>query len=165
MKLQRGNFTINDISELDKLDTNKDGIRRVIDLSYMGQFEYEGNTVVVSRMYIEMNKSDYVFYPVNQYDSLGVKHTDFSCDNDLSRGLFHCFNVVSFDLPNGEVKMYLVDCTYRQFFTYDECFTERIGIPLNEGANIGSFMMMDEARKKQQKDYLLEVIWNLILKI
>ena len=71
MKLQRGNFTINDISELDKLDTNKDGIRRVIDLSHMGQFEYEGNTVVVSRMYIEMNKSDYVFYPVNQYDSLG----------------------------------------------------------------------------------------------
>lgn len=71
MKLQRGNFTINNTSELDKLDTNKDGIRRVIDLSYMGQFEYEGNTVVVSRMYIEMNKSDYVFYPVNQYDSLG----------------------------------------------------------------------------------------------
>ena len=71
MKLQRGNFTINNISELDKLDNYKDGIRRVIDLSYMGQFEYEGNTVIVSRMYIEMNKSDYVFYPVNQYDSLG----------------------------------------------------------------------------------------------
>lgn len=71
MKLQRGNFTINNISELDKLDTNKDGIRRVIDLSYMGQFEYEGNSVVVSRMFIEMNKSDYLFYPVNQYDSLG----------------------------------------------------------------------------------------------
>ena len=87
-------------------------------------------------------------------DSLGVKHTDFSCDNDLSRGLFHCFNVVSFDLPNGEVKMYLVDCTYRQFFTYDECFTERIGIPLNEGANIGSFMMMDEARKRTAEGLL-----------
>ncbi len=71
MKLQRGNFTINNISELDKLDTNKDGIRHVIDLSYMGQFEYEGNTVVVSRMYIEMNKADYLFYPVNQFDSLG----------------------------------------------------------------------------------------------
>ncbi len=71
MRLQRGNFTVNNISEIDKLDVNKDGIRRVIDLSYMGQFEYEGNTVVVSRMYIEMNKPDYYFYPVNQFDSLG----------------------------------------------------------------------------------------------
>jgi hypothetical protein len=89
-------------------------------------------------------------------DSLGVKHTDFSCDNDLSRGLFHCFNVVSFDLPNGEVKMYLVDCTYRQFFTYSNSFLERIGLMLNSGCCMGTYMMMDEERKKIAEELLVK---------
>lgn len=71
MKLQRGNFTIKDISELDRLEANNQGLKKVIDLSYMGSFEYEGNTVPVSRMYIEMQKDDYCFYPINKFDANG----------------------------------------------------------------------------------------------
>ena len=65
MKLQRGRFLINNISELDNLPDGKDGIKKVIDLDYMGQFEFEGNTIPISRMVIEYYKKDYVFYPIN----------------------------------------------------------------------------------------------------
>ena len=85
---------------------------------------------------------------------LGVNQKCFWCSENLSSGTFHCFNVVDFILPTGDTKYYLVDCTYRQFFTYSESFLERIGMPLNEGANIGTFMMMDESRKKIAEEIL-----------
>lgn len=87
-------------------------------------------------------------------DELGVEHLDFACNENLGPGLFHCFNVVKFSLPNGELKMYLVDCTYRQFFTYADNFLEYIGMPFNGGASIGAFMMMDESRKKMAEELL-----------
>lgn len=87
-------------------------------------------------------------------EELGVDQKRFSCETDLSIGLFHCFNVVSFELPDGSLKMYLVDCTYRQFFTYADSFVERIGIPLNEGGSIGAYTMMDESRKKMAEGLL-----------
>ncbi len=87
-------------------------------------------------------------------EELGVQQRDFSCSQSLSYGFFHCFNVVSFDLPNGETKHYLVDCTYRQFFTYADSFLERIGMPLNSGPSIGAYMMMDEARKRMAEELL-----------
>jgi hypothetical protein len=85
---------------------------------------------------------------------LDVEQTTFQCSESLSTGCFRCFNVVSFDLPNGETKYYLVDCTYRQFFTYAGVFLERTGLPLNEGPSMGAYMMMDEERKRIAEEIL-----------
>ena len=87
-------------------------------------------------------------------NELGVQQNRFSCSQNLDTGVFHCFNVVSFELPDGEIKYYLVDCTYRQFFTYSDSFLERIGVPLNSGPGMGIFMMMDEDRKKIAEELL-----------
>lgn len=78
----------------------------------------------------------------------------FCCNEDLSHGVYHCFNIVTLELPNGKTKQYLVDCTYRQFFTYSDSFVERIGLLFNSGPNIGSYMMMDEERKKIAEELL-----------
>ena len=80
-------------------------------------------------------------------EKYGVSDKDYSLGMNLGPDLFHCFNVVTFNV-NGEEKKYLVDCTYRQFFTYQSAFVERIGIPFNSGGSIGTYMMMDEGRKK-----------------
>lgn len=68
MLLQKGKFLIDDISKLDLIESNKDGIKKIIDLDYMGQFEFEGNSVPVSRMFIEYYKDDYNFIPLDIYN-------------------------------------------------------------------------------------------------
>ncbi|MBR6690649.1 MAG: hypothetical protein IKL65_04900 [Bacilli bacterium] len=68
MLLQKGRFTIKKISELEKLNEEKDGIKRIIDLEYMGKFEFEGNAVPISRMFIEYYKDEYAFIPVDIYN-------------------------------------------------------------------------------------------------
>lgn len=87
-------------------------------------------------------------------EELGVQQIRYQCSESLKPGIFHCFNVVSFELPNGETKYYLVDCTYRQFFTYAGAFLERTGLPLNEGPTMGTYMMMDEDRKRIAEEIL-----------
>ena len=63
--------------------------------------------------------------------------------NDLYNGSgFHMANVVKI-----EDKYYLVDCTYRQFFTYRQNFLDRLGVVEMAGCKAGRFMMMDENRK------------------
>ena len=68
MKLQKGKFLINNIDELVNIPEDKNGIKRIIDLEYMGQFEYEGNTIPISRMFIEYYKEDYYFYPTQIFN-------------------------------------------------------------------------------------------------
>ena len=65
MQLQRGKFLIKNICELDNCKEDNDGLKNVINLSYMGQFEYEGNTIPISRMKMEYYKDDYIFYPID----------------------------------------------------------------------------------------------------
>jgi len=67
MLLQRGKFLIKDIKQLDEITPNEDGIKKIIDLDYMGRFEFEGNTVPVSRMFIEYYKDEYEFIPLDIY--------------------------------------------------------------------------------------------------
>ena len=63
--------------------------------------------------------------------------------NDLYNGNgFHMANIVKI-----EDKYYLVDCTYRQFFTYRQNFLDRLGVVEMAGCKAGRFMMMDENRK------------------
>lgn len=71
MKLQRGKFLVNSVNELDSIQIGADGLKRIIDLAYMGQFEYEGNVISVSRMFIEYYKDDYCFYPTQIFNRLG----------------------------------------------------------------------------------------------
>ncbi len=71
MKLQRGKFLINNIDDLVNIPTNKDGIKKIIDLAYIGQFEYEGNAIPISRMFIEYYKEDYLFYPTQIFNKDG----------------------------------------------------------------------------------------------
>ena len=71
MKLQKGKFLINNIDELVNIPEDKHGIKRIIDLEYMGQFEYEGNTIPISRMFIEYYKEDYYFYPTQIFNKDG----------------------------------------------------------------------------------------------
>ena len=52
MLLQKGRFIIKDISQINLVEPSSDGIRIIIDLNYMGQFEYECNAVPISRMFI-----------------------------------------------------------------------------------------------------------------
>lgn len=68
MLLQRGNFNIQDISDIETVELNNRGIRNVIDLAYMGKIEFEGNAVPISRMIIEYYKENYEFYPINIYN-------------------------------------------------------------------------------------------------
>ena len=71
MKLQKGKFLINNIDELVNIPEDKNGIKRIIELEYMGQFEYEGNTIPISRMFIEYYKDDYYFYPTQIFNKDG----------------------------------------------------------------------------------------------
>ena len=67
MLLQRGNFLVDNVPE------NNDVKIDVIDLDYMGKFEYEGNAIPLSRSYIEYYKDEYKFYPVSIFDKDGNK--------------------------------------------------------------------------------------------
>ena len=71
----------------------------------------------------------------------------YCCSTNLSEGRFHSFCIVDFSLDNGEVKKYLIDCTYRQFFTYRNSFLERIGLVGFGGCCMGTYMLMNESRK------------------
>jgi len=60
MKLQRGRFLVNNVNEI--INDN------ILDLDYMGYFEFEGNIIPISRMIIEFNKDDYKFYNTGIYN-------------------------------------------------------------------------------------------------
>ena len=73
MLLQKGRFIIKDISQINLVEPSSDGIRIIIDLNYMGQFEYECNAVPISRMFIEYYKDEYEFMPVDIYNKNNEK--------------------------------------------------------------------------------------------
>lgn len=67
--LQRGHFTIPTILELPKLTPDENGLSKVIELDYMGHYEFEGNSVPLSRLFIEFYKEFYEFYPINIFNA------------------------------------------------------------------------------------------------
>ena len=64
-------------------------------------------------------------------------------ENLCNGNCFHYFNIVYHNK-----KYFLVDCTYRQFFKIKGNFLEKIGILNIQGCLPGTFMLMDEERKK-----------------
>lgn len=64
-------------------------------------------------------------------------------ENDLFNGSgFHMCNIVKI-----EEQYYLIDCSYRQFFTLRQNFLERLGVVQMAGCKPGKFMLMNEERK------------------
>jgi hypothetical protein len=56
-------------------------------------------------------------------EKLGVDQINYQCSESLSSGLFHCFNVVSFDnlaLKQLEVKRLLSEEEWEQFYMGDD---------------------------------------------
>lgn len=102
MKLQKGKILINNIDELDKTSVDKDDINEVIDLAYMGQFEYEGNTIPVSRMFIEYNKDNYCFYPTQIFDKDGKQMYVYINSDLVNKELVTNPNFIS-DLANFDI--------------------------------------------------------------
>lgn len=88
-------------------------------------------------------------------ERLNIKHEKLACTHKLSKGNFHCFSIVTFNLKGGVQKKYIVDCTYRQFFTYADSFLERIGMLQNYGCGLGTYMLMDPTRKKVAEQILV----------
>lgn len=57
-------------------------------------------------------------------------------------------NVHAFSLVKTKNNVYLIDCTYSQFFTKYRCNLERIGVPLFAGSAPGAYMQYDSFSKK-----------------
>lgn len=79
-----------------------------------------------------------------------IEFLHLGLNQNLEHGMFHHFTIVNFPLSNGETKKYLVDCTYRQFFTKSNSFIKRISAMRGpaKGSSIGAYMMMTEERKE-----------------
>lgn len=67
---------------------------------------------------------------------------------DSSARLFNGCGYHYFTLINLMGKKYLVDCTYKQFFKTNKSSLERLGIPGICAPRLGTFMQLDEKRKK-----------------
>jgi hypothetical protein len=81
MKLQKGKFLIKNIDELENGVIDNNGKNKIIDLEYMGQFEYEGNAIPISRMFIEYYKEEYCFYPTGILNKEGHQMYVFANSN------------------------------------------------------------------------------------
>lgn len=92
--------------------------------------------------------TSYDFEKICQENNINTIH--FGVNQDLSNGMFHHFSIARFSLSDGTYKQYLVDCTYRQFFTKAKSNPKRIGVMRGpaKGCSIGSYMMMTPKRKE-----------------
>lgn len=63
MKLQKGRFIVKTIDELKDI-LIKDNNKKIIDLGYIRQIQYDENSISESSMSIEYYKNDYTFYPI-----------------------------------------------------------------------------------------------------
>lgn len=71
-----------------------------------------------------------------------VIHPGFTNKIDLYEGNgYHYFNLVQ--VRN---KLYIIDCSYRQFFLLDNNLLKRIGVPNLSGCEPGAFMCLNQSR-------------------
>lgn len=87
MLLQSGRFVVKNMKELESRKPDSDGLKKVIDLDYIGQFEYETNTILILRMLMEYRRNEYQFYPLdifNKNDEQMIMFAILEEDADLS---------------------------------------------------------------------------------
>ena len=109
------------------------------------------NTESFDKMCVSSN-----IYVKNLCKELKIDYIDLKVNQEIKNGYFHCFTITKFNLPNNQKKYYLIDCTYRQFFTKPFSNINRIRVMrgLAKGASVGSYMVMDEKRKKIAEELL-----------
>ena len=80
---------------------------------------------------------------------LGVEFISIGINQSLEHGIFHHFTIIKIPQDDGSHKLYLTDCTYRQFFTMNNSNPHRIGVMRGPvaGCSIGAYMMMNENRR------------------
>lgn len=95
------------------------------------------------------------------FDELGLKVTKNSASDLMNYDINHCFGTVTFPIKNNDVvveKTFLIDTTYRQFFTSIRC---NEGMYLNNSSDVnrpdpGYFVKDQEFAKKLMRDgYIL----------
>ena len=143
-------------------------------------FDENDEPVLPSRIYNEKDATqllDYIVYQTRKYfskyfdlrvDSLesqcievskkieeicskfGVETIHIGINQKLKRGYFHHFTIVRITLEDGTHRKFLVDCTYRQFFTKTKSNLKRIGVVriYSKGASIGAYMIKTKRRKE-----------------
>ena len=144
MLIQRGRFTINNMTEIDTISSSDDGIKKVIDLNYMGEFEFEGNAIPFSRMYIEYHREEYEFIPLNVYSKNGEQLFIFISREELK------------DRPDNYLELLVDYVDLRQYSFY-----EYINYPEKANTNfwwdIGShFMLFFGEEKKKIIEYFID---------
>ena len=80
----------------------------------------------------------------------GIDFIHFGVDQKLKHGNFHHFTMVRLPFEDGTTKNYIVDCTYRQFFTKSLSNLKRIGAMRGpaKGCSVGAYMMLTDKRKQ-----------------
>ena len=61
--------------------------------------------------------------------------------------IFDCIGFHHFNIVKLRDKIYLMDCTYKQFFKSNKSSLERLGVPYITLPNVGTFMILDNKRK------------------
>lgn len=82
MKLQKGRFLIKNIEELENIPLDKNGMKKIIYLTNIGQFEYGENNVPTSRLFIEYHMNNYSFYPTQIFNKTGQQMYIYA-NNDM----------------------------------------------------------------------------------
>lgn len=92
--------------------------------------------------------TSYLLEDVCSARSIDTLH--FGINQQLGNGMFHHFTIARIPLEDGTHKNYLMDCTYRQFFTKADSNPKRIGVMRGpaKGCSIGAYMMMNDRRKE-----------------
>lgn len=103
MKLQKGKFLVKNTDELENGLLDNNGKNKIIDLEYMGQFEYEGNAIPISRMFIEYYKEDYSFYSTGIFNKEGQQMYVFANGSLVNEKLKQYPNFIT-DLSNFNIK-------------------------------------------------------------
>ena len=105
MKLQKGKILIKSINDIKNIQKDNTDMRSLIDLEYMGQFEYEGNAIPISRMFIEYYKENYFFYPVQIYNKEGLQMYIYANESMVNEKLKEnknfIFNLAEFNIDRN----------------------------------------------------------------
>ena len=104
----------------------------------------------------EFNKIDTTnkCYDCSEYVKNVCSELGFDCERiiiipgySMHAEIFDCIPFHHFNIIKLRDKMYLIDCTYKQFFKSNKSSLERLGVPYITLPTMGTFMILDNKRK------------------
>lgn len=80
---------------------------------------------------------------------IGIDTIHIGLNQALESGNDHHFTIVRISFSDGTSRIFLIDCSYRQFFTKNKSNPRRIGVVrgVGKGCSVGYYMTLDEKRK------------------